>query len=100
VLIATTRLGRWSIRSFAAFVVLLTFFIAAVAAGQRGGEEFFDNLWLTIPVLAAFAAAVTGFVLGLFAIATKGEKSISVFAVTVVGLLITTYGILEVAFPH
>jgi cytochrome bd-type quinol oxidase subunit 2 len=99
-MVASTRPGRWALASSAAFVVLMAFFVVAVAAGQRGGDEFFDNLWLTIPILMAYAAAVAAFVLGVVAIATKRERSVSVVAVTVVGLFVTTYGVLEVAFPH
>jgi hypothetical protein len=78
----------------------LAAFIVAVAVGERGGDEFFDNLWLTIPFLAAYVAAVAGFVLGVAAIAAKGERSISVIAVTALGLLVTTYGVVEIAFAH
>ena len=96
----TTSPGRWSIVAGAVFAVLLGIFALTVAAGQRGGEEFFDNLWLTVPILGAYAAAVSAFVLGAVAIATSGERSVSVMAATIVGLLVTVYGVLEVAFPH
>lgn len=75
-------------------------FAALVAAGQRGGDGFFDNLWLTVPVLAAFAAAVAGFVLGVVAIVRRAERSVGVIVATLVGLLVTAFGVLEIAFPH
>ena len=99
-LVPTTRPGRWSLISFAAFGTFLTFFVLAVRSGQRGGDEFFDNLWLTVPFLAAYAAAVAGFVLGVVAIVGRGERSVSVVVVSVVGLLVTAFGVLEVLFPH
>jgi hypothetical protein len=97
---ARTRLGHRSLWAFVTFVGLLAAFVVGVATGQRGGDEFFDNLWLTIPFLAAYAAAVTTFVTGAVAIASRGERSIAVVAVTIIGMLVTVYGILEVAFPH
>ncbi len=99
-LVATTRPGRWSLFSFTAFGAFLSFFILAVRSGERGGDEFFDNLWLTVPFLAAYGAAVAGFVLGVIAIVARGERSVPVIVVSVVGLLITVFGVLEVLFPH
>ena len=42
-----TELGRWSLGLLAAFAAGLSLFGLAVAAGQRGGDGFFDNMWLT-----------------------------------------------------
>lgn len=92
--------GRWSLLASAAFAICLAVFILMVSVGQRGGEEFFDNLWLTVPFLAAYVAAVAAFVLGVAAIVACGERKLSVVGSTIVGLLVTTFGVLEVAFPH
>ncbi len=99
-LAAETSPGRWSIRAFVAFVVLWTVFAITVASGQRGGDEFFDNLWLTVPFLAGYVAAVAAFVIGVVSIARARERSVTVIVVTILGLLVTTFGVLEVAFPH
>ena len=96
----TTDPGRWSVLAIAAFAGLLGVFAALVAAGQRGGDEFFDNLWLTVPFLAAFVAAVAAFVLGVLALTRDGERSVAVVVTTIIGLLVTTFGVLEVVFPH
>lgn len=96
----TTDPGRWSALSFAAFATLLAIFALLVAAGQRGGEEFFDNLWLTVPFLAAYAAAVAAFGLGALAIVMRGERSLAVVATTILGLLVTAFGVAEIVFPH
>jgi hypothetical protein len=100
VLLPTTTPGRWSLLAVAAFGVLVAFFAILVAAGQRGGDEFFDNLWLALPGLAAYLAAVAAFGLGVLAIITSGERSITVVAITILGFLVTAFGVLEVAFPH
>ncbi len=100
VLLPTTAPGRWSILAVAVFGVLLAVFALAVAAGQRGGEEFFDNLWLTVPFLGAYLAGVSALVLGVVAMTAFGERSVIVVAATILGLLITAFGVLEVLFPH
>ena len=99
-LLPTTASGRWSILAIAAFAGLLVIFALTVAAGQRGGEEFFDNLWLTLPFLGAYLAAVSAFILGAVAIAASGERSVTVMATTILGLLVTAFGVLEILFPH
>jgi hypothetical protein len=100
VLTPTTDPGRWSILATGVFVVLVSTFALLVATGQRGGEDFFDNLWLTIPFLAAYIASVVAFAFGAVAIASAGERSVTVIGVTILGLLITSFGVLEVLFPH
>jgi hypothetical protein len=100
VLAPTTGPGRWSVLAIAAFAGFFSTFVLLVTAGQRGGEEFFDNLWLTVPFLAAYVAGVAAFVLGAVAIASAGERSVTVIGVTILGLLITSFGVLEVVVPH
>jgi hypothetical protein len=78
----------------------LAIFALIVATGQRGGEEFFDNLWLTGPFLAAYVAGVAAFILGALAIAVNADRGIAVLASTLVGLVVTSFGVLEVVFPH
>ena len=99
-LLPMTAPGRWSILAVTAFAGLVVTFVVAVAVGERGGEGFFDNLWLALPGLAAYLAAVSAFVLGVIAIAGSGERSLSVVAATLFGLLVTAFGVLEILFPH
>ncbi len=99
-LVPSSVLGRGSALAGVAFLVFIGLFALLVAAGQRGGEKFFDNLWLTVPMLIAYSFAVAAFVLGAVAIATAGERSLIVIVATIVGLLVTVFGILEIAFPH
>lgn len=99
-LVPTTAPGRWSILGVAAFATFSIIFVVAVASGQRGGDEFFDNLWLAVPGLGAYIAAVATFALGAVAIVTSGERSISTVVATAFGFVVTAFGVLEVLFPH
>ncbi len=100
VLRPTTTPGRWTLVSIGGFGALLAGFVLLVASGQRGGDEFFDNLWLAVPFLLAYACAVAAAVLGCVAIVRRRERSAPVMLATLVGLLVTAFGVLEVAFPH
>lgn len=95
-----TTTGRLAVWLFAAFVALLFMFFAAVSVGERGGDEFFDNLRLTVPILGAWFAAVGGAGAGAVAIVRDHERSPSVFGVVLVGILILAFGVAEIAFPH
>lgn len=75
-------------------------FWIAVASGQRGGESLLSNLWLTGPMAVAVAAAVGGGVTGLVALIGHGDRSVGIVAATVIGLLVTLWVGLEIAFPH
>jgi hypothetical protein len=93
-------LGWWSLGLILLFGGLLGFFFVAVALGERGGEEFFDNLVLTLPMLVAWAAAAGSTVTGVVAIVAKRERGALVFASVLLGFLVTMFGVLEILFPH
>ncbi|MCP3853649.1 MAG: hypothetical protein GY745_20100 [Actinomycetia bacterium] len=97
---AKTPLGRLSLWFFAAFVLLMLLFFGAVSVGERGGDDLFDNLRLTVPVLSAAAAAVAGAVTGILAMVRQHERSIMVAGVTLVGGFVFAFAVAEVAFPH
>lgn len=99
-IVPETTLGRWSVALIVLFAAGLSFFAVAVSAGQRGGERFFDNLWLTAPVLVAYAAAVGAAVTGLIAVFGRRERAVPVVVAVLVGAAVTLFGVLEVAVPH
>lgn len=95
-----TRMGWWSTGFFLAFVVLLILFYVLVASGQRGGETFFSNLWLSLTILpAAIAAIVSGLLAGV-TIARNRERSLVSFVAVLIGLLVMIFAIGEIAFSH
>ena len=95
----STIFGKWATWLLGLFAALLALFFGLVAAGQRGGETFFSNLLLTIPMLVAAASAIAAGGLGIRALFDK-DRSISVFLSIVVGTFVLLYVILELAVPH
>jgi cytochrome bd-type quinol oxidase subunit 2 len=83
-----TRLGKWSILFIFVFLMLLVVFLLFVASGQRGGETFSDNLYLSVPMLLAAISVALTFLLGLISIIKDKERSIFVFISTILGFFI------------
>ena len=80
----TTRLGLWAVRLLAAFAASFVVGISFVAVGEViAGDEAFDSLWLTVPLMvAALTAVVAGVLAGVaaaFAIVRRRERSVLVF---------------------
>ena len=95
-----TALGKWSVGLIIVFVVLLASFQLLVASGQRGGETFFSNLILTIPMLIAGISGVSAFATGLIGAIQSRERSIAVYLATLIGLLVLLFVLGEIIFPH
>ncbi len=70
---ATTPLGIWSLRLFAASVLLL---VAVVIVGMAVGQ----GVLMTLVAIAAVLAALAGSVLAVVAIVRHGERAFNVFA--------------------
>ena len=95
---STTR-GRWAGWLLATALAGFLFFATMVAAGQRGGESFFSNLWLTAPMVAATLAAMCGGCVGVSAV-TQGDRSPVVMTAITIGTAVALYVAAEIAFPH
>jgi hypothetical protein len=95
-----TALGKWSIWLIVGFIVLFGSFWLMVATGQRGGEGFFDNLLLTVPVLLAAAAAIASFITGLVSLIKYRERSILIYPAMAIGLFVLIFVVGEIAVPH
>ena len=95
-----SRLGKWSFWLIIfAILFLLLFFVMIEVFDQRGGDGFFDNLYLTVPMLLAYASCVAAFITGLIAVIHSKERAILVFLTSILGLLITVYGAMVVLLP-
>ena len=95
-----TKLGKWSTVLIIAFIVFIVAFQLLVASGQRGGETFFGNLVLTIPILLAGTSGVFASVTGLIGVIRNRERSILVFLAISIGLFVLLFSLGEVIFPH
>ncbi len=95
-----TRTGKWSAGFLVASIVFLILFYALVASGQRGGETFFSNPWLSLTILPAALAAIVAGVEACVAIFRDRERSLVNYTALLLGLLVTIFAIGEIAFPH
>jgi len=95
-----TTLGKWSVALISAFIVFLISLQLIAASGQRGGETFFSNLALAVPILIAGISGVSAFVTGLVGVIRSGERSIIVYLATAIGLLVLLFCLVEITFPH
>jgi len=95
-----TTMGRWSIGLTASLLFFFLVFLLLVASGQRGGDTFFSNLALTIPILLAGISGVSAFLTGIIGIIRSKERSVLVFLATTIGFFVLTFWLAEVLFPH
>ena len=96
-----TKLGKWSVGFVIAFFLLLATVMFVVSVlGQEGGKTFFDNLWISIPMLGAGAAAIAAFIVGIIAIIKNKERSILVIIAALIGLLVSWFVVGEIVAPH
>ncbi len=92
--------SRYAVRLLAASLGALGVFSALVAAGQRGGDTFFSNLWLTVPFLAAALAGLGGGTAATLAIVKDRDRSLGVVVALVWGLIVLFFTGGELIFPH
>jgi len=95
-----STMGKWSTGLIIAFLLFLAVFLILVASGQRGGDTFFSNLALTIPMLLAGVSSVSALVTGIIGIVKSRERSVLVFLATAIGLFVLVFSLGEVLFPH
>lgn len=86
-----TTPGRWAVGFAAGSVVLFALFNLFVMSGERGGDEFFSNLVLAIPILAAGVSAIAGGLMGAYAIAFRHERHPLVFASAILGVFVAIF---------
>ncbi len=96
----SSRLGRWAMGLFGLSILVLVYFLAMIAAGQKGGEGFFDNLLLTVPFLISGSSAVAGLVVGALAIVRSHERGLALVVPILWGLFVLTFALGEVVNPH
>jgi hypothetical protein len=95
-----TVFGRWSVGLAIAFLFFLALFLIIAAAGARGGDTFFSNLALAIPMLLAALCGASAFIVGVLAIIINKERAIFVMIAVVLGFNVLAFGLGELFFPH
>ena len=79
-----TKLGKWSVRLNALFLVVIATSIILVKV--LGVLSYDDHWWdVTVPILAL--TTIVAFVLGIIAIIKNRESSVLVYASVIIGLL-------------
>jgi hypothetical protein len=94
-----TKFGKWSVGCLGLFFVLLLLARVIVASGQAGGETFFSNPLISVPMSLAGIAGVLAFVFGVYSIIKQKERSVLVFVTTLIGLLILGFAAGELFGP-
>jgi len=92
----STGQGKWAAGLLGLAVLCFAGFFGLVIAGQRGGDTFFSNPALSVPILTA---AVAAGVCGVLA-RRAGDRSLIPVAGIAVGTLVLIWTTAEIAFPH
>jgi len=95
-----TNLGKWSVGLMIVFFLFMILFFILVASGQRGGEIFFSNLLLALPISAAGICGIAAFFTGFISILKKQERTVSVFLSAIIGLFVLLWTLGEILSPH
>lgn len=99
-LLPATRLGRWSLGLVLCFWAFIGLASILVAAGQEGGDRFFSNLWLAVPMLIAGTAGVAAGAAAGVAVLRRGERSVLVVLTSLWGLVVALFWLGELSDPH
>jgi len=93
--------GRWASGMLgAAAIALIVFAVAAVGSSlDPVSTDFFDDVWLAVPLLAAWALAAAALVTS-FVAALRRDRSAAVLAILGISYSVTVLGVGEAVFPH
>jgi len=96
-----SKFGKWALVSFTAEVMLLVLFFSIMNIfNVKGGDTFFSNPELAIPLIMAWLSGAIGFSFGCYTLIRDNPRSLLVFIVTLITLMTTLFGIMEIAVPH
>jgi len=98
--IPKTTLGKWSVGLIFALFLLFWMFQLLVASGQRGGETFFDNPYLSVTILLIGTVSKSAFFTGIISIIKDKERSLPVFLSSISGILVMFFVVGEFLFPQ
>lgn len=82
-----TKLGKWSVRLNAFF--LITIAVSIILVNGLGALNYDDHWWdVTVPI--TFLASIVGFIFGIIAIIKK-ERSVLVYISVAIGFLLILF---------
>ena len=83
-----TKLGKWSVRLNAFFLIIIT--ISIILVNGLGILSYDDRWWdVTVPII--FFASIVAFILGIIAIIKNKERSVLVYTSVAIGLLVILF---------
>lgn len=100
VFIPSTPSGHWAAGLLTLGIAAFGAFFSFVAAGERGGDTFFSNLWLTISIFFAASSTIASGVAGLFAAFRHRDHSLVVLTAIAFGTVTAFFFSGEILFPH
>ena len=95
-----TNLGKRSVWLLVTIPVFLLVFRINVLLGQPGGDTFFSNPSLAIPILLAGISGIAAFITGLISIIREKERSVSVYLAVAIGLIVLVVAFAQIISPH
>ncbi len=97
----TTTLGKWSISLAISLFFLFILSLAITILGhQTGGETFFDNLYISVPMFLAGISGIAALITGIICILRYKERSVLVFMAALIGLFVLFLVLGEFLAPH
>ena len=83
-----TKLGEWSVRLNAFFLIIIT--ISIILVNVLGVLSYNDHWWdVTVPII--FFASIVAFILGTIAIIKNKERSVLVYVSVAIGALVILF---------
>ena len=95
-----TTPGKCSAILIVVLIVSFATFQAFVVSGEHGGETFFSNMLLVVPMLVAGISGIAAFAIGLLAMIRCRERSVLVYITTAIGLFVLIFSLVEILYPH
>jgi len=90
-----TKSGKWAVYAIFGFFGSLVIFYGLVAAGLRGGETFFSNPALAIPILLAASCGIASAFLAFWALVFKKDRKLLLAMCLLVGAFVLYFTIGE-----
>jgi len=99
-IVSGTTVGKISNGCLLASFVAFGVFFAFVASGQRGGEAFYSNALLALPMTVAVACGAAAAVFAVWEVFAQQATSLVALVSIAFGSLIVVFVVGELTQPH